>query len=103
VGVIVGGLGSLAGVVFGALFIEYVPLYAPDILEWVQSLFGLNLDSQAAGAPAVVYGAILLAILYVAPAGVAGIIQTAVRFSGRWLYTSDGTSPPGQVPKRRQE
>jgi branched-chain amino acid transport system permease protein len=103
VGVIVGGLGSLAGVIFGALFIEYVPLYAPDILQWVQSLFGLNLDSQAAGAPAAVYGAILLAILYLAPAGASGLIHTGVRFLGRRLYTSASTSPPGQVPTRRQE
>ena len=44
IGVVVGGLGSLVGVVFGALFIEYVPLYAPDILSWVEKPFGSPLD-----------------------------------------------------------
>ena len=49
IGVVVGGLGSLVGVVFGALFIEYVPLYAPDILSWVEKPFGSPLDPQAGG------------------------------------------------------
>ena len=103
VGVVVGGLGSLVGVIFGALFIEYVPLYAPDILDWVQKPLGIHLDPQAAGAPAVVYGAILMLVLYVAPNGVAGLLQSAVRILRRRLYTSGGTGPPGQVvPKRRK-
>ena len=87
VGVIVGGLGSLVGVIFGALFIEYVPLYSPEILDWAQKPIGLNLDAKAAGAPAVVYGAILLLILYVAPNGVAGLLRSAVHFLRRRLYT----------------
>jgi len=103
VGVIVGGLGSLVGVIFGALFIEYVPLYAPEILDWVQRPLGLNLDPKAAGAPAVVYGSILLLVLYVAPNGVAGLLRSAIRILRRRLYTSTGTGPPGQVvPKRRE-
>ncbi len=102
VGVVVGGLGTLVGVIFGALFIEYVPLYSPDILDWVQKPVGLDLDPQAAGAPAAVYGAILLAVLYIAPTGAAGMVHGVVRILGRRLYTSSSTSPPGQVPKRRQ-
>ena len=103
VGVVVGGLGSLVGVVFGALFIEYVPLYAPDILDWAQKPVGVNLDPQAAGAPAAVYGMILLLILYVAPTGIAGMFRSLIRFLARRIYTSAGTEPPGQVvPKRRE-
>ncbi len=80
VGVVVGGLGSLAGVIFGALFIEYVPLYAPDILGWVETPFGSPLDPKRAGAPAAVYGVILLLILYLMPTGIAGLGRAALRF-----------------------
>jgi branched-chain amino acid transport system permease protein len=76
-GVVVGGLGSLAGLVFGALFIQYLPIYAPDILDWPLSLLGLEVDTTASGAPAVLYGAILLAFLLLAPAGVVGVLAQA--------------------------
>ena len=80
VGVVVGGLGSLVGVIFGALFIEYVPLYAPDILSWIEKPFGSPLDPQRAGAPAAVYGIILLLVLYLMPTGIAGLLRSALRF-----------------------
>ena len=78
-GVVVGGLGSLAGVFFGALFIQYLPRYAPDLLEAVLSPLGLDVDTTATGAPAVVYGVILLAFLLVAPAGVTGLLARSAR------------------------
>jgi branched-chain amino acid transport system permease protein len=74
-GVVVGGLGSLGGVVFGALFVEYVRIYAPDILDAVQKLVPTHLDSKAAGASAVVYGVILMLVLFAFPAGVAGLLR----------------------------
>jgi branched-chain amino acid transport system permease protein len=102
-GIVVGGLGSLAGVFFGALFIEYVRLYAPDILDFVQSPFGIGLDPQTAGAGAVIYGLILLLVLYLAPSGVAGLLRTAFRTFQRRPYTSESTEPPGQVVPTRRE
>jgi branched-chain amino acid transport system permease protein len=102
-GIVVGGLGSLVGVFFGALFIEYVRLYSPDILDKVQAPFGIGLDPKTAGAGTVVYGVILLLILYVAPAGVAGLINTVFRAFARRPYTSEGTEPPGQVVPTRRE
>jgi branched-chain amino acid transport system permease protein len=102
-GIVVGGLGSLAGVIVGAMFIEYIPIYAPDILEKVQSPFGINLDSKAAGAPAVVYGVILLLTLYVIPTGIAGLFGTLFRSFQRRLYSRRGTNLPGQVISARRE
>jgi branched-chain amino acid transport system permease protein len=72
-GVVVGGLGSLGAAVFGALFIQYLPIYAPDILDWPLSRLDVEVDTTASGAPAVLYGGILLAFLLLAPAGVAGL------------------------------
>ncbi len=78
-GVVVGGLGSLAGVVFGALFIQYLPLYASDLLDWPLSRLGLKIDTSAPGAPAVVYGLILLAVLLLGSSGAAGSLARGTR------------------------
>jgi branched-chain amino acid transport system permease protein len=87
IGVVVGGLGSLAGVVAGALFIEYVRLYAPDLLRWIEKPLGSPLDPQRAGAGAAVYGLILLLVLYAFPFGVAGLLQRAYKSLARSSYT----------------
>jgi branched-chain amino acid transport system permease protein len=74
-GVVVGGLGSLAGVLFGALFIQYLPIYAPDVLDAVLSRLGVNVDTTASGSPAVLYGTVLLVFLLLAPSGIAGVLR----------------------------
>jgi branched-chain amino acid transport system permease protein len=79
-GVVVGGLGSLWGAVFGALFIEFVPLYAPNVLGWIQKVVPLGLDPKAAGAGAVIYGVLLLIVLLAFPGGAAGLVGRARRF-----------------------
>ena len=61
VGVVVAGLGSLAGLIAGAIFIQFLPLWAQEI-------------SKSPGAPAVVYGVILIATMFVLPMGVAGLL-----------------------------
>ncbi|RDI73723.1 ABC-type branched-chain amino acid transport system permease component [Gaiella occulta] len=61
VGVVVGGLGSLTGLVAGAVFIQFLPL-------WAQSV------SNSPGAPAVVYGVILIVVMLVLPGGFSGLL-----------------------------
>jgi branched-chain amino acid transport system permease protein len=61
VGVVVGGLGSLVGLVAGAVFIQFLPLWAQEV-------------STSPGAPAVVYGAALIAVMFLLPNGVAGLL-----------------------------
>ena len=78
-GVVVGGLGSLAGAVFGAFFIQYLPIYAPDILDAVLGPLRVDVDTTASGAPAVVYGVILLVFLLLAPTGVTGLLSRFIR------------------------
>ncbi len=87
IGVVVGGLGSLVGVVFGALFIEYVRLYAPDILGWIEKPIGSPLDPQRAGAGAAVYGFILLLVLFVSPFGAVGLLRSVYKSLARRAYT----------------
>jgi branched-chain amino acid transport system permease protein len=57
VGAVVGGLSSLSGALFGAVFIQFVPRFAEQVSK---------------AAPWAVYGAILLVLMLLWPAGVAG-------------------------------
>ena len=66
IGAVVGGLGSLWGVIFGALFIEYLPIYAQ------KTYFGLAFSKQA---PSVVYGLVLILIMLLMPTGVVGLAR----------------------------
>jgi branched-chain amino acid transport system permease protein len=56
--IVVGGLGTIAGAVFGALFIQFVPIYTSDVNE---ALAG------------VLYGGVLILFMYVLPGGVVGL------------------------------
>jgi branched-chain amino acid transport system permease protein len=60
VGIVVGGLGSISGAVFGGLFIQFVPNWAQDISK---------------AAPWAIYGLFLIAFMYVMPHGIAGALR----------------------------
>ncbi|MCY7302575.1 MAG: branched-chain amino acid ABC transporter permease [Thermoleophilia bacterium] len=61
VGVVVSGLGSLKGLVAGAIFIQFMPLWSQHV-------------SKSPGAPAVVYGTVLILLILVLPGGASGLI-----------------------------
>jgi branched-chain amino acid transport system permease protein len=65
--VVIGGLGSLSGVLFGALVLEFLPVYSQD-----PPLIAAEFSTQA---PSVVFGAILIAIVFVLPGGFAGLLR----------------------------
>ena len=58
--IVVGGLATIGGAVFGALFIEFVPVYAADV------------DEALAG---VIYGGVLILFMYLLPGGVMGLVR----------------------------
>jgi len=60
VGIVVGGLASVAGPIFGALFIQFVPNWAQDISK---------------AAPWAIYGVFLIATMYVMPFGIWGALR----------------------------
>ncbi|HEY8051071.1 MAG TPA: branched-chain amino acid ABC transporter permease [Ramlibacter sp.] len=60
IGVVVGGLASISGAFYGALFIEFVPNVADQISK---------------AAPWAIYGVFLIAFMYLMPSGVAGMIR----------------------------
>ena len=69
VGIVIGGLASVPGAIFGALFIQFVPNYAQEISK---------------AAPWAIYGVFLIAFMYVMPDGVAGFLRrVSRRLAGR--------------------
>jgi branched-chain amino acid transport system permease protein len=66
--VVVGGLATITGAVFGALFIEFVPVYASDVNE---ALAG------------VIYGAVLIAFMYALRDGIVGLGRRLLRRASR--------------------
>jgi branched-chain amino acid transport system permease protein len=80
--VVIGGLGSLTGVIFGALVLQFLPIYSQD------PPFGtFELATQA---PSVVFGAMLIVIMLLIPGGVAGLIRRI----GALLQRGLGRRPP---------
>ncbi|TFY96303.1 branched-chain amino acid ABC transporter permease [Ramlibacter humi] len=67
VGVVVGGLASISGAFYGALFIQFVPNVADQISK---------------AAPWAIYGVFLIAFMYLMPAGVAGLVKLVRRRLG---------------------
>ena len=61
VGVVVGGLASIPGAIFGGIFIQFVPNIS---------------DALSKSAPAAIYGIFLIALMYLMPAGVMGMVRS---------------------------
>jgi branched-chain amino acid transport system permease protein len=75
VGIVVGGLASLGGVLFGALFIEFVPNLADQL--------SVNFGESAMALPGAIYGALLILLMAAAPTGIAGLLYSVARFVRR--------------------
>jgi len=72
VGIVVGGLASLSGAIYGAIFIQFVPHVAENISK---------------AAPSAIFGLLLIAFVYALPYGIAGsikkfVLQRRVRSEG---------------------
>src|SRR5262245_62171952 len=61
-GIVIGGLATISGAVFGALFIQFVPNWAQDISK---------------AAPWAIFGIFLIVFMYVMPHGIAGFCRLA--------------------------
>jgi branched-chain amino acid transport system permease protein len=75
VGVVVGGLGGLSGLVFGAIFIEFLPLWAQgeDLGAHLPNF--IIEETKKPGGPAIVYGVVLILLMFVLPSGVGGLFR----------------------------
>ena len=62
VGLVVGGLASIPGAIFGALFVQFVPNVA---------------DELSKSAPWAIYGVLLIGMMYLMPTGAMGLLKGA--------------------------
>ena len=77
-GVILGGLGSLAGAVWGAAALTLIPTWADD----ASGALGLSTNVQANLALAV-YGAVLIGVMLAAPRGIQGALRALTQRTRR--------------------
>ena len=69
VGIVIGGLATISGAIWGAIFIQFVPNIADQISK---------------AAPWAIYGVFLIGCMYLMPGGVAGLVQALrARFARR--------------------
>jgi len=61
-GIVIGGLATISGAIFGALFIQFVPNWAQEISK---------------AAPWAIFGIFLIVFMYVMPRGIAGFLRLA--------------------------
>ncbi len=74
VGAVVGGLGSLPGLVAGAFFIQYLPAISGHV-------------SARQGVPDFVYGAAIIVVMILLPGGAGGLLRRLAAPLTRRLYT----------------
>jgi branched-chain amino acid transport system permease protein len=86
ISLLVGGLASISGAVYGALFIQFVPNLADDLSK---------------AAPSAVYGVVLVLSVYLMPRGVAGVVRRlASALAARlavWTAARRGAAPVSPV------
>ncbi|QRR33979.1 branched-chain amino acid ABC transporter permease [Hydrogenophaga sp. YM1] len=63
IGIVVGGVGTLSGALYGAVFLVFTPVLT---------------DSISKNAPWVVYGVVLIAVIFLMPAGIAGGLHNLI-------------------------
>ncbi|GAA3446493.1 branched-chain amino acid ABC transporter permease [Planomonospora venezuelensis] len=69
-GIVVGGLGSFSGPLLGGLFVMFVPGISQDVND---------------AAPGVIFGLLIITVMYVAPTGLAGLAGRVARSTKKIL------------------
>ncbi|MBJ7594788.1 MAG: branched-chain amino acid ABC transporter permease [Candidatus Dormibacteraeota bacterium] len=78
--IVIGGLGSLAGAVWGAIVLVYLPVLTSGLSG------NLNLSSDISNnLPLAVYGAVLVLAMLVLPRGIQGTLAALARAGRQWL------------------
>jgi branched-chain amino acid transport system permease protein len=82
IGIVIGGLASVSGAIYGAFFIQFVPNLAQDISK---------------AAPWAIFGIFLIVFMLVMPGGIAaGVRLIWARLTRRRVFEQPGTKPrPG--------
>jgi len=90
VGIVVGGLASLGGALFGALFIEFVPNIADQLT--------VGFGEGAKALPGAIYGVLLILVMAALPTGAAGAARAA---PSTGIFAGPSGDPPPADRARR--
>ena len=77
-GIVIGGLATISGAIYGALFIQFVPNWAQDISK---------------AAPWAIFGVFLIVFMYVMPFGIAGAVRRLWIRMTRSRVIQEGRNP----------
>jgi branched-chain amino acid transport system permease protein len=83
--IVVGGLATISGALFGALFIEFVPVYASDV------------DVALTG---VIYGGVLIGFMWLLPEGAAGLPRRLRALAARRRGPAEEKPQEGRLTQR---
>ncbi len=75
IGVVVAGLGSLLGLILGALFVYYLPVAIQELAEFGSLPDGLQDAAKSPGMPSVIYGVVLIVVMFLLPRGAASFLS----------------------------
>ena len=83
IGIVVGGLGRLVGLVFGAIFVEFITFWAQG--EGIHAVLPGSIvnEIKKPGFPSIVYGVVLILLMFVLPGGVGGLVGRVGQLLGR--------------------
>ncbi|MFZ9298574.1 MAG: branched-chain amino acid ABC transporter permease [Hylemonella sp.] len=85
--VIIGGLGSIMGSLFGAAFIVVLPIFLNQALPWAGGLVGMEISTAAIlHTEYMVFGALIVWFLIVEPHGLAKLWSTGKQKMRLWPF-----------------
>lgn len=67
-GMVIGGMGSLVGAVWGAALVVYIPIWLTDVVNSPTSTLAANL-------PLLVFGALIVGVVLLVPGGIQGLLR----------------------------
>jgi branched-chain amino acid transport system permease protein len=94
-GIVLGGLGSMFGALWGAALLVLLPLWSNDIAHSFS--FSTNVSNNM---PLAIYGLVLVAAMLIWPSGIQGAVRV-VTSRVSWAWMGRGTSQPfvGEVDR----
>jgi branched-chain amino acid transport system permease protein len=75
IGAVIAGLGSLWGLVAGALFLQYLPIGIQELGDLESLPDRVQAEALSPGVPSVIYGVVLLFVLFLLPRGAAELLR----------------------------
>ena len=85
--IIIGGLGSIMGSLFGAAFIIILPIVLTRLLPWLASIFHVEITTTAAThAEFIIFGMLIVWFLIVEPHGLARLWSTGKQKMRLWPF-----------------